>query len=61
MNLDKIYWGGLLQNPAIFKEVYDYPAIRARMDLLREDFAKAYGHPHRLESWLAAGGDPNDF
>jgi hypothetical protein len=60
-NYDKINWAGLLQMPYIFKEVYDYPAIRARMDLLREDFAREVGHPLRLERHLEAGCDPDDF
>ena len=48
-------------NPYIFEEVYDYAAIRARMDFIREDLAKAAFHPRRLAAHLASGGDPDDF
>ena len=48
-------------NPHIFIEVYDYAAIRAHMDLIREDLAKAAGHPARLMRHLEAGGRIDDF
>ena len=48
-------------NPHIFKEVYNYAAIRAHMDLIREDLAKAAGHPRRLMRHLEVGGEIDDF
>jgi hypothetical protein len=60
-NLNRINWKFVWRNPGIFREMYDYAVIRARMDLLREDFAKLVGHPRRLAIHLAAGGDPEDF
>ena len=56
-----IYWPAASQNPGIFEEVYDYPAMRAAMDVLREDLAVAAGHPRRLARHLELGGAPEDF
>ena len=58
---ERIDWPALSRNPGIFEAVYDYPAMRARMDLLREDLARAAGHPRRLARLLEAGGDIEDF
>jgi hypothetical protein len=49
------------KNPDIFEDVYDYASIRANMDLIREDLARACAHPTRLIRHLEAGGDPDDF
>ena len=49
------------EHPAIFEEKYDYAAMRVAMDVHREALAKAAFHPRRLELYLAAGGDPDDF
>ena len=51
----------LSRNPAIFEEVYDYPAMRAAMDPHREALAVAAGHPRRLARHLELGGEADDF
>ena len=51
----------LSANPNIFIEKYDYAAMRAAMDVHREELAKAAFHPKRLARHLAAGGDPDEF
>ena len=54
-------WTWIWNNSGIFEKCYDYAAIRARMDILREDLAKAAFHPHRLERYIKAGGDPDNW
>jgi hypothetical protein len=51
----------LSANPNIFTEKYDYAAMRAAMDVHREELAKAAFHPRRLARHLAAGGKIDDF
>ena len=54
-------WSELAKNACCFERVCDYPAMRARMDLLREDLSKAAFHPRRVARFLDMGGDIDDL
>jgi hypothetical protein len=59
--IHKIDLPSLFENPAIFEQTYNYAAIRANMDIHREELSKVAGHPRRLVRYLEAGCDPDDF
>jgi hypothetical protein len=58
---ENIDWTAFSKNPGIFEAEYDYAAMRAAMDVLREDLVKAAFHPRRLARHLALGGEIEDF
>ena len=63
-NPGRIDWIELSRNPGIFEDTayaYDYTAMRAAIDVHREELAKVAGHPRRLARHLALGGDIDDF
>ena len=54
-NPDKINWCMLSSNEG--KNEINYPFLKERMDILREDLMKAVYHPKRLEKYLEFGYD----
>jgi hypothetical protein len=46
-------------NPNIFELNYDF--LKRRMDILREELMMKAWHPSRIEKWLDAGMDLEDF
>lgn len=58
-NLDKIDWLFLSKNPNIFE--LDYGFLKQRMDIVREELMMKAWHPSRVEKWLDAGMELEDF
>jgi len=58
-NIDKINWNSLSLNPNIFE--LNYAFLKGRMDILREELMMKTWHPSRIEKWLDAGMDIEDF
>ena len=58
---DRIDWNVVWRNPAIFEEAYDYEGMKASTHVFKEELVAAAMHPRRLQMWLAAGGEIDDF
>lgn len=67
-NFDKIgddekeeLWEDLVKTPAVFEKAYDYDAMRARTDAFKRELIGAAMHPRKLQRWIDAGGDIDEF
>ena len=60
-NIEKINWSVLSINPSIFNEVINYKYLYQKMNIIREELMMKCMHPRRLERFLEAGGDIDDF
>ena len=58
---EHIDWNVVWRNPAIFEEAYDYEGMKASTHVFKEELVAAAMHPRRLQMWLAAGGEIDDF
>jgi hypothetical protein len=60
-NQDKINWEQFSQNPSIHKIVFDYDAMKVRMNVIKEELITVAMHPVRLQKWINMGGNIDDF
>jgi len=54
-NIDKIDWFYLLGNSSIFNISYNYPLIKKRIDIIKEELLIVTLYPDRIMNWIEQG------